>query len=53
MTLPLKRAVKKSEEIAEFSPENKEYMPPLGEQRYLNGIIILLKTENFRRAKIR
>lgn len=30
----IKEAVKKSEEIAKLSPDNKEFMPPLGAQTY-------------------
>jgi predicted Zn-dependent protease len=42
----LKAAVKKSEEIAMFSPENKEFMPPLGEQSYVNAVNYSADTEN-------
>ena len=34
----LERAVRRSEEIAKLSPENPEYLPPLGPQKYEESI---------------
>ena len=42
----LKEAVKKSEEIARFSPENKEFMPPLAAQQYTAAANYYPETEN-------
>lgn len=41
----LKQAVKSSEEIAMRSPDNKEFMPPLGKQEYLSAINYSVETE--------
>ena len=47
----LKAAVKKSEEIAKFSPENKEFMPPLGPQQYIPAANYSAETENLSAAE--
>ncbi len=47
----LRAAVKKSEEIARFSPENKEFMPPLGPQQYLPSANYSSQTENLSAAE--
>ncbi len=44
----LKDAVKKSEDIARVSPDNKEFMPPLGSQSYLSAINFSGNTENLK-----
>lgn len=51
----LKEAVKKSEEIAKLSPDNKEFMLPLPPQSYLKGINYSNKTEEltpYKRANL-
>ncbi len=42
----IKEAVKKSEDIARLSPDNKEFMPPLESQSYLNAVNFSGNTEN-------
>ncbi len=42
----IKEAVKKSEDIAKVSPENKEFMPPLGAQNYTPASNFSSETEN-------
>jgi predicted Zn-dependent protease len=42
----IKIAVKKSEDIARVSPENKEFMPPLGAQSYTEAKNYSADTEN-------
>ncbi len=42
----IKDAVKKSEDIARVSPENKEFMPPLGAQSYIAATNYSSDTEN-------
>lgn len=44
----IKEAVKKSEDIARVSPENKEFMPPLGSQSYLDSGNFSVNTENLK-----
>ncbi len=43
----IKEAVEKSEQIANLSPENKEFMPPLEPQQYKEGVNYVKETENF------
>jgi predicted Zn-dependent protease len=42
----IKNAVEKSEQIAQLSPDNKEFMPPLEPQTYLKGVNFSKDTEN-------
>lgn len=42
----LKEAVKKSEDIANLSPDNKEFMQPLGSQNYMPAVNFSTDTEN-------
>jgi predicted Zn-dependent protease len=42
----IKKAVEKSEQIANLSPENKEFMPPLPPQTYIQGVNFSTETEN-------
>ncbi|MEO8513062.1 MAG: TldD/PmbA family protein [Ignavibacteria bacterium] len=44
----LKNAVKMSEDIARVSPDNKEFMPPLGSQTYLNAVNFSENTESLK-----
>ncbi len=44
----IKEAVKKSEDIARVSPDNKEFMPPLESQSYLGAINFSGNTENLK-----
>jgi predicted Zn-dependent protease len=44
----VKAAVAKSEEIARYSPDNKEFMPPLGEQTYTDANNYIPETENLK-----
>lgn len=44
----VKAAVAKSEEIAGFSPDNKEFMPPLGSQSYSEAANYSEATENLK-----
>lgn len=47
----IKKAVEQSEHIAKLSPENKEFMPPLEPQTYLQGVNFSENTEKLEAGK--